>query len=162
MKARILSVICLVGLIALVPAADAQRRSGGVFAGNWKGTLNMDLLYDVPAELVERLSNPVDLELRVFGRGNAELYFTSKDDVWNFTEQRDFRITLIGDNNAVIVARIPTEDRSWQNSFAFNLTKQGDDAVLLSWSRMTVRNRIENDGLDELAFAGTAQLQRID
>jgi hypothetical protein len=165
MTKRIRFLICSLCLIAIVPVADAQRRSSqrdaGQFEGNWKGTLTMDVVYDVPAEQVERLSQPVELEIRIFGRGNAELYFTG-DTEWQFREQRDFRITPVGEDNAVLLARISNTAGRWRTSFAFSFAKQGEDELLVNWSRMTIRNQVENDGLDNLAFAGTAVFQRID
>lgn len=66
----------LSALLTFAPIADAQRESVGGFEGNWKGSLTMDVIVDVPPEHLERLSKPVELEIRVFNRGGVELYFT--------------------------------------------------------------------------------------
>jgi hypothetical protein len=151
----------LLGLVGLTQTADAQRQTGGDFEGVWKGTLTMDVLYEVPAEHVERMSKPVDIEIHVFSRGGAELYFYSSETEWEFSEQRDFRITLVGDNNGVIVARLPSV-LTWQTGMSLNLsfTDASQDKVLLSWSRLSVRNQYEFDGFDEMAFSGVAELTR--
>jgi hypothetical protein len=152
--------LCLFGL---TQTASAQRNSGGDFEGVWKGTLTMDFMYEIPAEHIDRLSKPVELELRVFSRGGAELYFSSDESEWEFTEQRNFRLTLVQDNNGVIVARLPSV-LVWQTGMALNLTFKdaSKDTVLLSWSRLSVRNQYEFDGLDEIAFSGVAELTRSD
>lgn len=171
-------IISLLCLVLIVPVADAQRRgsgrAAGDFEGNWQGTLTIDVMYDVPAEHAERLSKPVELELRIFGRGNAEIYFTGEEDEWDFRDQRgiprpgernridDFRITLIGEDNAVMLARPRSTAGRFRNSFAFSFAKQSEDELLVNWSRMTIRNEVENDGLDHIAFGGTAIFNRID
>jgi hypothetical protein len=161
-SAAALGLFCLLGL---TQTASAQRQDGGDFEGVWKGTLTMDFLYEVPEGDIERLSRPVDLELRVFGRGGAELYFLSETDVneWEFSQQRDFRITLVGENNGVIVARLPSV-LNWQTGMSINLSfvDGSKDTVLMSWSRISVRNQYEFDGLDEFALSGVTQLQRVD
>ena len=159
-KTAAVALLCLAGL---TQTADAQRNSGGDFEGVWRGTLTMDLMYEVPEEERERLSQPVELELRVFSRGGAELYFTSDEVEWEFSQQRDFRVTLVGDRNAVIVARIPSV-LNWATGMALNLAfaDSGTDRVYLSWSRLSVRNTYEYDGLDEMAFSGVAELVRVD
>ena len=146
-------------LITLAPVADAQRTSAGAFEGTWKGTLTMDVLYDIPEQHIARLSKPVQLELRIFARGPAEIYFTFDEKEWEFSEQRNFRITPIGEQNGVIPARLPG-NTGWITTMAFNLALQGEDALFLSWSRFTVRDQLLFDGLDELGFAGTAVLTR--
>lgn len=165
MRSRMRLLTCLVCLVVLMPVADAQRRSSqrdaGQFEGTWRGSLTMDVLFDVPAEQVERLSQPVELEIRIFGRGNAELYFFG-DTEWDFREQRDFRITPVGEDNAVLLARISNTAGRWRSSFAFSFAKQGPDQLLVNWSRMTIRNQVENDGLDHIAFAGVAVFDRTD
>jgi hypothetical protein len=163
------SKICLpIGLSALLilaPVADAQRTSAGPFAGNWKGTLTMGTIIDVEPADRERLSKPVDLEIRIEGRGGAELYFTFEENEWEFTNQRGFRITPIpGANgvvqNGVIEARIPG-NVGWTSGITLNLAVIDETTLFLSWSRLTVRDNFLYDGLDEFGFAGTATLTRI-
>lgn len=159
------SLICLLGLVALIPVADAQRTSAGPFTGNWKGTLTMDTIFDVPPEHIERLSKPVELEIRLFGRGQAELYFASPEDEWDFHEQRGFRITPISVTdvveNGVVEARIPG-NLNWMSSFSFNLALRGENEILVSWSRLTIRDTLLNNGMDEFGFAGVAIFTRED
>ena len=155
------SLIGLLSLAALAPVADAQRNQGGNFAGTWKGMLTMDTVFDVPAEEVERLSKPVQVEIRIFGRGQAEVQFSSSDDEWDFREYRGFRITLVGDENGVIEARIPG-NQNWMNSFSFNLTLKNQSELLVSWSRLTIRDQLLYNGLDEFAFSGVAVLAKDD
>jgi hypothetical protein len=152
-------VVGLSALLTFAPIADAQRDSIGAFEGNWKGTLTMDVMVDVPPEHLERLSKPVELEIRIFNRGGAELYFTFEEDEWEFSQQRNFRITPIGEQNGVIIARLPG-NVGWNSSVSLNLTLQGEDSLFLSWSRLTVRDQLLNDGLDEYGFSGTATLNR--
>lgn len=175
MRSTIRLFTCLLCLAVMVPIADAQRRgsqrAAGDFEGTWRGMLTMDVLYDVPAEHLDRLSQPVELELRIFGRGNVEIYFFGEEAEWDFRDQRgvrrgndmiDFRITLIGDDNAVMLARPGNSVGRFRNAFAFSFAKQSEDELLVNWSRMTIRNQVENDGLDHIAFAGTAVFERID
>lgn len=150
----------LAGLLMLAPIADAQRTSAGAFTGNWKGTLTMDTIVDVNPEDIERLSKPVELEIRVENRGGVELYFTFEEDEWEFTNQRGFRITPIGEQNGVIEARIPG-NVGWISGITLNLTIQDPNTLFLSWSRLTVRNNFLYDGLDEFGFAGVATLTKI-
>jgi hypothetical protein len=162
MASKLRIAIGLTGLLALTPLANAQRVDVGGFEGIWKGTLTMDAIYDVPAEHVERLSKPVELEIRIFARGGAELYFTFEENEWEFSQQRDFRITpLPGGQNGVIAARIPG-NVGWMSSISLNMALQGEDALLLSWSRLTVRDQLTFDGLDEMGFSGVAVLNRVD
>ena len=161
MKSGIRIAACLFVFVLLSPVADAQRTSAGKFEGVWKGTLNMDVIYDVPEAAVQRLSKPVGLELRIFSRGSAEIYFTFEENEWEMQEQRNFRITPINENSAVIEARI-RGNIGWVNSFAFNLARNGDDALTLSWSRLTVRDNLNYDGLDEMGFFGVTELTRAD
>jgi hypothetical protein len=151
----------LSALLTFAPIADAQRESVGGFEGNWKGSLTMDVIVDVPPEHLERLSKPVELEIRVFNRGGVELYFTFEEDEWEFSTQRGFRITPIGEQNGVVIARLPG-NLGWISSMSLNLALQGEDAVFLSWSRLTVRDQRLNDGLDEYGFSGTATLTRVE
>jgi hypothetical protein len=155
--------VALLGLFGLTQTADAQRQTGGDFEGVWKGTLTMDVLYEIPPDHIERMSKPVELEIRIFSRGGAELYFTSDEVEWEFSQQRDFRITLVGDNNGVIVARLPSV-LTWQTGMALNMTfmDASQDKVLLSWSRLSVRNQYDFDGFDEMAFSGVAEFTRVD
>jgi hypothetical protein len=154
----------LAALLMLAPAAEAQRVDVGEFAGIWKGTLTMDVMYDVPPEHAERLKKPVEIEVRIFARGGAELYFTFEENEWEFSVQRDFRITPIPDQsgtvrNGVIPARLPGNN-GWISSMTLNLTLQSENELLLSWSRLTVRDNLLYDGLDELGFGGIAVLSR--
>ena len=158
---KVSSLIGLVSLIALTPVADAQRNQGGDFAGTWKGMLTMDTVYDVPADQVDRLSKPVALELRIFGRGQAELQFSSSEDEWDFREYRGFRITLVGEENGVIEARI-AGNQDWMNSLSFNVTLKSQNELLVSWSRLTIRDQLLYNGLDEFAFSGVAVLAKDD
>ena len=158
---KLSSLICLSGLVALIPVADAQRNSAGAFAGNWHGTLTMDTIFDVPPEHIERLSKPVELEIRLFGRGQADLIFRSPDDEWDFHEQRNFRITLVGEENGVIEARIPG-NLSWMSSFSFNLALRGENEILVAWSRLTIRDQLLLNGMDEYGFSGVAIFSRED
>jgi len=150
----------LATLMMLAPVADAQRSSAGAFAGNWKGTLTMDTILDVPPDALERLSKPVELEVRIEARQGAELYFTFEEDEWEFTNQRGFRLTPIGEKNGVIEARIPG-NVDWFSSITLNMTLLSENELLVSWSRLTTRNRFLYDGLDEYGFAGVATLTRI-
>jgi len=160
MIARFRSLFCLLGIVAIVPIAGAQRVAVGDFEGNWRGTLTMNVVYDVPDAHLERLSKPVQLEIRIFNRGGAELYYTGfEEDEWEFQTQRGFRITMIGTEHGIIEARIPGL-LGWTNSMTFNLTKQGDGTLFLAWTRLTIRSDLLFDGLDEMAFAGTARLTR--
>jgi len=164
--------IGLSALLLLAPSADAQRTSAGAFRGNWKGTLTMDTIVDVPPDQLERMSKTVDLEIRVENRGGAELYFTFEEEEWEFTDhieegennqtdgQRGFRLTPIGDSNAVIEARVEGNN-DWISSITLNLTLLSPDSVLLSWSRLTVRDQWQNNGFDEFGMAGVATLNRI-
>ncbi len=152
--------IGLSALMMLAPVADAQRTSAGAFSGNWKGTLTMGTLLDIPPEHAERLSKPVELEIRIENRGGVELYFTFEEDEWEFTNQRGFRITPIGEQNGVIEARIPG-NVGWTSGITLNLAIQDEDTLFLSWSRLTVRSNFLYDGLDEFGFAGVATLDRI-
>jgi hypothetical protein len=145
----------------LAPIADAQRVDVGGFLGNWKGTLTMDVIHDVPPEELERLSKPVELEIRIFRQGGAELYFTFEENEWEFSEQRNFRITPIGGQNGVIPARLPG-NIGWISSVTLNLALQGEDALFVSWARLTIRDQLLYDGLDEFGFSGVAVLNRID
>lgn len=155
----------LVVLLALAPVADAQRTDAADFTGTWRGTLDMHVIYDIPEGAVERLSKPIELEMRIFGRGAVELYFSFEENEWEFTEQRGFRITPIsagGDAvNAVIDARIGG-NLNWANSFAFNMALQGEDEMLVAWSRLVTRNELFNNGLDSMGFAGTMVMTRED
>jgi hypothetical protein len=167
--------ICTIGLSALLllaPAADAQRASAGAFGGNWKGTLTMDAIVDVPADQLARMSKPVELEIRVENRGGAEIYFTFEEEEWEFTDQieerednqtdgqRGFRLTPIGDQNAVIEARV-VGNNDWISSITLNLTLLNPETLLVSWSRFTVRDQWQNNGFDEFGMAGVATLARI-
>lgn len=161
MKASKISMAIGIGTFMLMaPLADAQRSSAGAFAGNWKGTLTMGTILDVPPEHLERLSKPVELEVRIESRQGAEIVFTSDEDEWKFTEYRNFRLTPIGERNGVIEARIPG-NVGWFSSITLNMTVQGDGQLLLSWSRLTTRDNFLYDGLDEYGFAGVATLTRI-
>jgi len=159
-KSAAIGLLCVAGLAQV---AYAQRNTGGDFEGVWKGTLTMDMVYDVPETDIERLSKPVELELRVFSRGGAELYFTSDENEWEFAQQRDFRATLVGDNNAVIVASLPSV-LTWLTGMSLNMTFADDskDKLILSWARQSFRNTYEFDGLDEFAMSGVAELTRVD
>jgi hypothetical protein len=160
-KASKISVaIGLSALMMLAPVADAQRTNAGAFSGNWKGTLTMDTILDVNPEDIERLSKPVELEIRVEARGGVELYFTFEEDEWEFTNQRGFRITPIGEQNGVIEARIPG-NVGWTSGITLNLTVIDPNTLFLSWSRLTVRNNFLYDGLDEFGFAGVTTLTKI-
>lgn len=167
MKASKISLaIGLSALTILAPVADAQRTSAGPFSGNWKGTLTMGTILDVNPEDIERLSKPVELEIRIENRGGVELYFTFEEDEWEFTEQRGFRITPIADpndgsiQNGVIEARIPG-NVGWVSGITLNLAVINETTLFLSWSRLTVRNNFLYDGLDEFGFAGVTTLSRI-
>lgn len=153
---------CL-ALLTLAPIADAQRNSSGGFQGNWKASLTMDTIFDVPPEHLDRLSKPVDLELRITARNQVEIYFTSPEDEWKFETARGFILTKIpaGDQNAVIDARM-NGNIGWYSAVTFNLALKGENALLLSWARQTVRDTLLNDGLDEYGFSGVATLNRID
>ena len=151
----------LSALLILAPVADAQRVDVGGFEGNWKGTLTMDVIVDVPPEHIARLSKPVELEIRIFNRGGAELYFTFEENEWEFSQQRDFRITPIGAQNGVIPARLPGNN-GWISAMSFNLTLKSENELFLSWSRLTVRDQLQFDGLDELGFSGTAVLTKLE
>lgn len=151
-------------LLAMAPVADAQRVDVGGFEGVWKGTLTMGAIYDVTPEHIERLSKPVELEIRIFARGGAELYFTFEEDEWEFSEQRNFRMTPIAEesgtvNNGVIDARLPG-NLGWTSAMTFNLALQSADSLYVNWTRLTVRDQLLYDGLDEMGFAGTAVLTR--
>lgn len=162
----------LSSLLLLAPAADAQRTSTGAFSGNWKGTLTIDTIVDVPPDQLARMSKPVDLEIRIENRGGAELYFTFEEEEWEFTEQigspptdrldgqRGFRLTPIGDQNGVIEARV-RGNNDWLTSITLNLTLLSPDSLLLSWSTFTVRNKFQFNGMDEFGMAGVATLTRI-
>lgn len=158
--------IALSALFTVAPVADAQRTSAGPFTGNWKGTLTMGTILDVQPEDLERLSKPVELEIRIENRGGAELYFTFEEDEWEFTNQRGFRITPIADpnggsvQNGVIEARIPG-NVGWTSGITLNMALINETTILLSWSRLTVRNNFLYDGLDEFGFAGVATLNKI-
>jgi hypothetical protein len=146
--------------MTLAPVADAQRVDVGGFLGNWKGTLTMDVIHDIAPEQLERLSKPVELEIRIFRQGGAELYFTFEENEWEFSTRTGFRITPIGAQNGVIPARLPGNN-GWISSVSLNLALQGEDALFLSWQRLTIRNELLYDGLDEFGFAGVAVLNRI-
>lgn len=146
-------------LLFLAPVADAQRTDAGDFEGVWKGTLTMGVVVDVPPEHLERLSKPVDVEIRIFNRGGAEIYFTFEENEWEFSQQRDFRITPIGTQNGVIPARLPGNN-GWVTALSLNLAIKSENELFLSWSRLTVRDQLTYDGLDEIGFAGTAVLTR--
>ena len=158
--------IGLSALLMLAPGADAQRTSAGPFTGNWKGTLTMGTIIDVQPVDLERLSKPVELEIRIENRGGAELYFTFEEDEWEFTNQRGFRITPIADpntgaiQNGVIEARIPG-NVGWISGITLNMAIIDETTMFLSWSRLTVRNNFLYDGLDEFGFAGVATLTKI-
>lgn len=151
---------CL-ALVALVPVANAQ--SARDFAGNWKATLNMDVLYGVPEDQVARLSKPVQIELRFLRNGNAEVYFQAEEQEWIFTAQRggDWKVTPVSATNAILLVRIPSA-RKWQNNFAFNMAKIDDDTMLLSWSRLSTRDELEYDGLDSMGMSGVVELKNDD
>lgn len=161
---KIRGLIGLLGIAMLIPVADAQRTTAGLFEGIWKGTLTMDVIYDVPQEHLERLSKPVQLEIRMLSRGQAELVFTSPENEWDFREYRNFRVTPIGQDqataeNGVIVARIPG-NLDWTNSISINMAKQGPDQILVSWARLTTRNEMLYNGMDEFGFSGVAIFDR--
>ena len=165
-----LSKLCLpIGLSALLivaPGADAQRTSAGPFTGNWKGTLTMGTIVDVQPDDFERLSKPVELEIRIENRGGVELYFTFEEDEWEFTTQRGFRITPIADpndgsiQNGVIQARL-SGNVGWFSGITLNMAIINETTLLVSWSRLTVRNNFLYDGLDEYGFAGIATFNKI-
>ena len=126
----------------------------------------MGTILDVNPEDIERLSKPVELEVRIEARGGAELEFTFEEDEWEFTTQRGFRITPIADpnngtiQNGVIEARIPG-NVGWNSGITLNLAVINETTLFLSWSRLTVRNNFLFDGLDEFGFAGTTTLTRV-
>lgn len=152
--ATLWSVIAAWCLASVVSVSDAQRREQ--FRGTWTGTLAPDALFGVPEGHVERLSKPVPLELRVFNRGRVELFFTSSENEWVF-DGRELQLTEIG-ANGVILGRLRGKDGS-QNGFSLNLTKIDDQTLMVNWSKISTRETLRFDGLDELAFAGTDRLQ---
>lgn len=147
-------VIAALGLVAVASVADAQRRDQ--FRGTWSGTLTPDGLFGIPEKDVERLSQPVPFELRVFNRGRVELFFTSREDEWVF-DGRELQLTEIG-ANGVILGRLRGKDGS-QNAFSLNVTKVDDQTLLVNWSKISTRETLRFDGLDELAFVGVDRLQ---
>jgi hypothetical protein len=151
----------ILALTALAPVADAQRARD--FAGSWKGTLDMNVLYGIPEEHAARLSKPVEIELRLFNNGNAEVYFAAEEDEWVFTSQRvdQGKVTPVSASNAVLLARLPSA-RKWQNNFAFNMLKIDDETMIVSWSRLSTRDELEYDGLDSMGMAGVVELKNDD
>ena len=148
------AVVALVLVTATASVTIAQR-GRDQFRGTWVGTLTPDLLFGVPEEHVQRLSQPVPFELRVFNRGRVELFFTSPEDEWQFSN-RELQLTEIGENGAIL-GRLNGKDRS-QNAISMNVTKIDDQTLLVNWSKISTRDTLRFDGLDELAFAGTDRL----
>ena len=153
--------IGLSALLALAPVADAQRINAGPFQGTWKGTLTMDTIIDVLPEDLERLGKTVELELRITARAQVEIYFTSPEDEWEFQGARGFILTRVGEQNGVIDARMQG-NLGWFSAITLNMAVQSEDALLLSWGRLTTRDRFLYDGLDEYGFAGVAILNRAE
>lgn len=149
------------GLILLVTASvAAAQRTGNLFRGIWQGTLTPNIMLGVPEEHAERLSQPVQFELRVFNRGRAEIIFISDNDEWEVTG-RDVQVQEMG-SNGMIFTRMPGATDDSQNAFQFNLTKLDDETLLVDWSKISTRSNLRFDGLDELAFAGTDELRLVD
>lgn len=148
------SVIAAVVLVTVSSVSDAQRRDQ--FRGTWTGALTPDALFGVPEKDVERLSQPVPFELRVFNRGRVELFFTSPEDEWVF-DGREMQLTEIG-ANGVVLGRLRGKDGS-QSAFSLNVTKVDDQTLLVNWSKISTRQTLRFDGLDELAFVGVDRLQ---
>jgi hypothetical protein len=152
--ATVWSVMLALVLVTVASVSTAQRRDQ--FRGTWSGTLSPDALFGVPEQHVARLSEPVPIELRVFNRGRVELFFTSKHDEWVF-DGRELQLTEIG-ANGVILGRLRGKDGS-QNAFSLNLTRVDEQTLLVNWSKISTRSTLRFDGLDELAFAGTDELE---
>jgi hypothetical protein len=152
--------LLLAALLCIAPDSDAQRRGSEDFRGNWKGTLSPDLIFGAPEDHRERLSQPVEFELRVFNRGAIELFFTSEEDEWEFAG-RDMQLTQVGDNG-VILGRLSGTSEGSQSAFSFNLTRIDEDTLLVNWSKLSTRVPLRFDGLDELALAGTDELRLDD
>jgi hypothetical protein len=145
-------------LLGVASVSTAQRSNQ--FRGFWSGTLAPDVLFGVPDAHTERLSQPIDFELRVFTRGRAEVYFTSRSVEWEFTG-REFLLTDIGPNG-VMLGRLVRGTDDAQSSFSFNLTKIDDETLLLNWSMISIRSVQRHDGLDEIALAGADELRLTD
>ena len=153
----VVGAICA-GAIVLASVSLAQQRSQNLFRGNWKGTLSPDIVVGVPEGHRERLSQPVDFELRVFNRGRAELYFSSDEVEWVFVRsgegQLEMQVTEIGANGTILGRLTGTADDS-RNAFSFNLTKVDDETLLVNWTMLSIQSVLRFDGLDEFGFAGT-------
>jgi hypothetical protein len=143
-------------MMSVASVSSAQRNNQ--FRGFWSGTLSPDMLFGVPEAHVERLSTPVRFELRIFNRGRAELNFLStNEDEWNF-DGKELLLTEIGENG-VILGRFKANADNSQNGFSLNLTKIDDQTLLVAWSKISTRATLRFDGLDQIAFAGTDELE---
>src|SRR5690606_31042202 len=120
--------ILLVGLLSVASVSTAQR-GRDQFRGNWSGTLVPNVLLGAPDAHVERLSQAIPFELRVFNRGRVELLFRSTEDEWEF-DGRELQITQIG-ANGVILGRFTAQDGS-RNAFSLNLTRVDDETLLVN------------------------------
>ena len=146
--------------LSITASTMAQQRSGNLFRGIWKGTLTPEIIVGVPDDAIERLSQPFDVEFRVFNRGRVEIYFLSPNEEWEFTG-REFQLTEIGENGVILGRLTGTGDAS-QNGFSFNLTKLDDQTLLFDWSMLSTQSDLRFDGFDEIGFAGVDVLKLSD
>jgi hypothetical protein len=140
-------------LLAVCGSFAKIRAQGGdsPFSGTWTGTITIDQAHGFELRARSRR-----YQFRISRDGKVRVLGTQGPERWNLV-QIPFLLTELGDD-AVITGQ--HEGEFWVESQAFNLTKIGDDRLLVYFWRVVDDIAPRADGSVVWAMGGDGEFQR--